>query len=110
MTAGQVSGDTGAADLPGSLPSAEWLIADRGHEAGWFREALNDTGIRPCIPGRTSRGKAVRHDKRRSRRRTRTETMVGRLKGRRRIATRHDSCATAFHSAVALAATVIFRP
>jgi len=39
MTAGQVSDYTGAAALLGSLPAAEWMIADRGHDADWFREA-----------------------------------------------------------------------
>jgi len=29
MPAGRVSDDTGAAALPGSLPAAEWLVADR---------------------------------------------------------------------------------
>jgi len=47
MTAGQVSDDTGAAALLGSLPAAEWLIADRGYDADWFREALKDKGITP---------------------------------------------------------------
>ena len=62
--AGQrVSDDTGAAALPGSLPTAEWLSADRGYDADWFRDALRDKAIRPCIPGRKSRGKTVRHDK-----------------------------------------------
>ena len=37
MTAGQVSDYTGAAALLGSLPGAEWLIADRGYDADWFR-------------------------------------------------------------------------
>jgi hypothetical protein len=32
MTAGQVSDYTGAAALLGSLPKAEWLLADRGYE------------------------------------------------------------------------------
>ena len=36
MTVGQVSDHTGAAALLGSLPAAEWLIADRGHDADWF--------------------------------------------------------------------------
>ena len=31
MTAGQVSDYTGAAALLGSLPSADWLLADRGY-------------------------------------------------------------------------------
>ena len=34
MTAGQVSEYTGAAALLGSLPTAEWLIADRGYCEG----------------------------------------------------------------------------
>ena len=69
MTAGQVSDYTRAAALLGSLPAAVWMIADRGYDADWFREALKGKGIRPCIPGRKSRGKAVRYDKRRCPRR-----------------------------------------
>jgi transposase len=58
---------------------------------------------RPAIPQRP-----VRYDKRRYRRRSRIEIMFGRLKDWRRVATRYDRCPTAFFSAVALAATVIF--
>ncbi len=47
MTAGQVNDDSGAAALPGSLPQADWLLADRGHDADWFRDALRDKGIKP---------------------------------------------------------------
>ncbi len=65
MTADQVSDDTGAAALLGSLPAAEWMTADRGYDADWFRDALKAKGIHPCLPGRKSRGKAVRYDKRR---------------------------------------------
>ena len=108
MTAGQVSDDTGAAALLGSLPAAEWLLADRGYDADWFRDALKDKGIRPCIPGGKSRGKTVRYDKRRYRRRNRIEIMFGRLKDCRRVATRYDRCGKTFLSAVALAATVMF--
>jgi transposase len=50
MTAGQVGDYTGAAALLGSLPAAEWMIADRGYDADWFRDALKDKGIHPCIP------------------------------------------------------------
>lgn len=71
MTAGQVDDYTGAAVLLGSLPAAKWLIADRGHDAGWFRDALQDKGIKPCIPGRKSRGKTIRYDRRRYRQRNR---------------------------------------
>ena len=92
MTAGQVSDYTGAAALLGNLPKAEWLLADRGYDADWFREALKDKGIRPCIPGRKSRGNPIKHDKRRYKRRNRIEIMFGRLKDWRRVATRYDRC------------------
>ena len=92
----------------GSLPKAEWLLADRGYDADWFREALKDKGIKACIPGRKSRAEPVKHDKRRYKRRNRIEIMFGRLKDWRRVATRYDRCPKVFLSAVALAATVIF--
>lgn len=108
MTARQVSDYTGAAALLGSLPVAEWMIADQGYDADWFRDALKDKGITPCILGRKSHGRPVRYDKRRYKRRNRIEIMFGRLNGWRRIATRYDRCARTFLSAVALAATVLF--
>jgi transposase len=108
ITAGQVSDYTGAAALLSGLPDAEWLLADRGYDADWFREALTDRGTRPCIPGRKSRNKTVRYDKRRYKRRNRIKRMFGRLKDWRRVANRYDRCPKVFLSAIALAATVIF--
>lgn len=40
LSAGQTSGYIGA----------RALLADRGHDAGWFRNALIGTGISLCIP------------------------------------------------------------
>ncbi|WP_298089721.1 IS5 family transposase [uncultured Sphingomonas sp.] len=108
MTAGQVSDYTGAAALLDDMPKAQWLLGDRGYDADWFRDAVQAKGIQPCIPGRRSRNEPIRYDKRRYRRRSRIEIMFGRLKDWRRVATRYDRCPTAFFSAVALAATVIF--
>jgi transposase len=109
MTASQASDYTGAAALPGSLPSAQWLLGDRGHDADWCRDALKDKGIKPCIPGRKSHSTPIEYDKRRYKRRNRIEIMFGRLKDWRRVATRYDRCPKVFLSAVALAATVMFR-
>lgn len=60
MTAGQISDYTGAVSLLCNLPKAEGRLADLGYDAEWFREALKDRGIRPCIPGGTSRGKPLK--------------------------------------------------
>ncbi|WP_367160853.1 IS5 family transposase [Kozakia baliensis] len=108
MTAGQISNYTGAAALLDSLPPAEWMLADRGYDADWFREVLEEKGIKPCIPGRKSRGKPVKYDKRKYKRRNRIEIMFGRLKDWRRVATRYGRCPTVFFSAICLAATVLF--
>ncbi len=72
IIAGQVSDYTGAAALMNSLPEADWLLADRGYDADWFRETLVDRGTTPCIPGRKSRKKTVKYDKRRYKRRNRS--------------------------------------
>ena len=108
MTAGQTSDYTGAAALPDSLPIAQWMLADRGYDADWFRDALEGKGIKPCIPGRKCRGKPVRYDRRKYKRRSRIEIMFGRIKDWRWVATRYDRCPNVFFSAICLAATVIF--
>ena len=108
MTAGQISDYTSAAALLDSLPAAQWTLGDRGYDADWFRDALEEKGIKPCIPGRKSRGKPVKYDKRKYKRRNRIEIMFGRLKDWRRVATRYDRCPTVFFSTICLAATVMF--
>jgi len=104
ISAGQVSDFTSVAALLSSLPDAEWLLVDRGYDADWFREALIDRGITPCIPARKSCSKTIKYDKRRNR----IERMFARLKDWRRISTRYDRCPKVFLSAIALAATIIF--
>jgi transposase len=76
ITAGQVSDYTGAAALMNGLPEADWLLADRGYDADWFREGLIDKGTRPCIPGRKSRKTTIKYDKRRYKRRNRPSRAI----------------------------------
>ena len=80
MIAGQISDYTGAAALLEGLPPAEWMLADRGYDADWFKDALKAKGIKPCIPERKSRGKPIKYDKRKYKRRNRIEIMFGRRK------------------------------
>ena len=49
ITAGQVGDYTGAMAALSSLPDAEWLLADRGYDADWLREALANRGTRPVF-------------------------------------------------------------
>jgi transposase len=108
VTAGQVSDYIGARALLSRLPNVKWLLGDRGYDADWFRQALQDKGIRACISGRKKRKTPVKYDKRRYKRRNRIEIMFGRLKDWRRVATRYDRCPKVFLSAIALAALVIY--
>lgn len=51
ITAGQISDYTGAAALFDDLPKAQWMLADRGYEAEWFLDALEQKGISPAFRG-----------------------------------------------------------
>ena len=80
LTEGQVSDYKGAATMLPAMPAAPVLIADRGYDADWFRQALRDRGTRPCIPGRAGRSRPIRHSKQIYRSRHKIEIMFGRLK------------------------------
>jgi transposase len=108
LTEGQVSDYRGAATVLPALPQADILIADRGYDSDWFRQALTERGIEPCIPGRKNRKQHIDYDADRYKQRNRIERMFGRLKDWRRISTRYDRCAHTFMSAICIAATVIF--
>ena len=108
LSAGQISDYTGAAALLSSLPKAKVLLADRGYDADWFRDALAERDIEACIPSKSNRKIHIPHDKVRYRKRHKIENMFGKLKDWRRIHTRYDRCAQVFLSAIAIAAIVIF--
>jgi transposase len=80
VTAGRVSDCIGARALLSSLPDVDWPLGDRGYDAGWFRVALKDKGMRACIPGGKQCNKTVKYNKCRYKRRNRIEIMFGRLK------------------------------
>lgn len=78
MSAGEAGDYTGAAALLNSLPPALWLLADRGYDADRFREGLQNKGVKACIPGRKSRTKPVKYDRRRYRKHDRASWMIRR--------------------------------
>ncbi len=98
----------GAALVLNALPDSRELLADRGYDAGWFREALMAKGITPCIPSKKNRKLQIPYDKTLYKQRHKIENMFGRLKDWRRIAMRYDRCAHTFFSAICIAASVIF--
>ena len=108
LSAGQTSDYIGARALLPTIPQAGALLADRGYDADWFRNALIELGISPCIPSRLGRKVQIPHDAALYRLRHKIENMFARLKDWRRVATRYDRCPILFLSACALAAIVIY--
>lgn len=108
LSEGQMSDYKGAALMIDALPRAQVLLADRGYDADWFRAALIERGIKPCIPSKANRKIKIPHDTVLYRQRHRIENMFGKLKDWRRIHTRYDRCAHTFMSAICIAATFIF--
>ena len=108
LSEGQMSDHKGARLMLGVLPKAKTLIADRGYDSNWFRNALKERGTEPCIPPTKSRKTPLDYDKTTCRQRHKIENLFAKLKDWRRIATRYDRCAHTFFSAVCVAATVAF--
>lgn len=108
LTEGQASDYRGAALMFDALPRTSELIADKGYDGDWFRQALAERGTAACIPSKSNRKVAIPHDPVLYRQRHKIEIMFGRLKDWRRIHTRYDRCAHAFLSAICIAATIIF--
>jgi transposase len=62
LSAGQTSDCIGLRALLPTIPQAGALLADRDYDADWFRNALIELGIAPCIPSRHSRTVQIPHD------------------------------------------------
>jgi transposase len=108
LSEGQMSDFKGAALMLSDLPRAKELLADRGYDADWFRQALAKRKIAVCIPSKSNRKIPISHDAALYKQRHRIENMFGRLKDWRRVHTRYDRCAHTFFSAICIAAAVIF--
>jgi transposase len=108
LSEGQMSDYKGAAMMLDVLPPAKILLGDRGYDADWFRNALIERGITPCIPSKVNRRTPIPHDRTLYRLRHKIENMFAKLKDWRRIHTRYDRCAHTFMSAICIAAIFIF--
>ena len=53
LSEGQMSDYKGAALMFDALPRAKVLLGDKGYDADWFRQALIERGITPCIPSKS---------------------------------------------------------
>jgi len=63
VTVCQVRDYTGAMALLSGLPAVDWILADRGYDAEWFRKSLVEKCTKPHMLGCKSRKKVVKYDK-----------------------------------------------
>ena len=63
LSEGNTSDYKGAALMVHAFPKAKVLLGDRGYDADWFRNALIERGITPCIPSKSNRKVTIPHDR-----------------------------------------------
>jgi transposase len=80
LSAGQTSDYISARALLSQVPQTEVLLAGRGYDADWFRNALIELGISPCIPSKLSLTVQIPRDAGHYRLRHKIENMFARLK------------------------------
>jgi putative transposase len=90
------------------FPDADYLLADKGYDADWFREELRQRGVESCIPPLCHRNIQLPYDIDLYKRRHKIENMFGRLKDWRPIATRYDRCTRPFSSSICIACSFLF--
>jgi len=86
------------------LPKGISLLADRGYDADWIRELIEDQGCTPVIPPKSNRREEIPFSKRKYKKRNLVERCINKLKQFRHIATRYDRHASAYLAFAKLAA------
>ena len=86
------------------LPKGTSLLADRGYDADWIRELIEDQDCTPVIPPKSNRIDDIPFSRRKYKKRNLVERCINKLKQFRHIATRYDRHASAYMAFAKLAA------
>lgn len=108
LTPGNVADCSMAEACVSLIPGINQLLADKGYDTNAIRTFLKEHGIKPVIPGKSSRKRKIRHDRQAYKKRNVVERCFCRLKDWRRIATRYDKLAQNFFSALCFVATLAY--
>ena len=108
LTPGNIADCTVGPECVRLVAGIKKLLGDKAYDSNSFRKLLRKRGIKPVIPGRANRKKAIRHDKQAYKGRNVIERCYCRLKDFRRVATRYDKLGRNFFSGVCLAAAVAY--
>jgi transposase len=108
LSEGQMSELQGCGPDDRRLSQGQGVARRKGYDADWFRQALAERGVTPCIPSKASREIQIDYDKTLYRQRHKIENMFGRIKDWRRVHTRYGRSPHTSMSAICIAVTVIF--
>lgn len=86
------------------LPKGTSLLADKGYDADWIRDLIEDQGCTPVIPPKSNRIEEIPFSKRIYKQRNLVERCINKLKQFRHIATRYDRLASAYLAFTKIAA------
>ena len=89
--------------LLNELPAGADVIADKGYDADWIRELIEDQNCTPVIPPKSNRYDGITYSKRKYKKRNLIERCFNKLKQFRHIATRYDRSAFNFLAMAKLA-------
>lgn len=78
------------------LPEGTDVLADKGYDADWIRELIEDQGCTSVIPPKSNRTEDIPFSKHKYRKRNLVERCINKLKHFRHIATRYDRKASAY--------------
>ena len=94
--------------LLAEVDGCRYVLADKGYDPDKLRNSIRGKGAKPVIPGRKSRERKVRFDKKRYKFRWMVEAVLCRLKDFRRVATRYDKLSRNYLSAINIATIVAY--
>jgi transposase len=87
---------------------ADAVLADKGYDADYIVEAVEDMGAIAVIPPKSNRKTERKYDKYLYKERNLIERLFNKLKHFRRIATRYDKTALSFMSFLNIAAIYLW--
>ena len=93
LSPGQMNDPPMAELLLHDLPAGAEVIADRGYDADWIRDLIEEQDCTPHIPPKSNRYEGITYSKTKYRKRNLIERCFNKLKQFRHIATRYDRSA-----------------
>ena len=103
LSPGQMNDAPMAELLLNDLPTGAEVIADKGYDADWIRDLIEDQNCIPLIPPRSNRYDGITYSKAKYKKRNLIERCFNKLKQFRHIATRYDRSALNYLAMIKIA-------